>query len=64
MNDKCVNWKNKFFKTIPKSDGNGKPIPWNPPLNSGFFLKKKDTAGELSDQIKLTQEKHDKQRRR
>ena len=47
------NWKEKFFEVVPMVDENGKPIPWNPPLNSGFSLKKRSTAGELEKQIEL-----------
>lgn len=48
---KCVNWKHKFFKEVPMVDKNGVPMQQNPPLNTGFFLKKHDTAGVLRDHI-------------
>jgi len=47
------NWKERFFKTVPMVDENKKPIPWNPPINSGFSLKKKSTSDELNKQIEL-----------
>ena len=59
----CINWKNRFFKEVPMVDENGKPIPWNPPLNSGFFLKKKDTAITLKEHIELVKEEYNKRRR-
>lgn len=56
------NWKNKFFNETPKLDANGKPIPWDPPLNSSFFLKRKDTAGLLREQIDSLEKKHNERR--
>ena len=45
------NWKHKFFKEVPMVDKDGKPMQQNPPLNTGFFLKKRDTSGLLHDHI-------------
>jgi len=53
------NWKEKFFEVVPMVDENGDVIPWNPPINSGFSLRKKSTAGELEKQIE-SNKKEDK----
>lgn len=47
-------WKDKFFIEIPMMDKDGKPIPWNPPLNTrGFWVKPEKTLShELSKNIK------------
>ena len=49
--DKCVNWKHKFFKEVPMVDKDGRLMQQDPPLNTGFFLKKRDTAGALREHI-------------
>jgi len=44
-------WKHRFFNEVPMVDKDGKPMQQDPPLNTGFFLKKHDTAGALRDHI-------------
>lgn len=45
------NWKHKFFNEVPMLDRDGKPMQQDPPLNRGFFLKRRDTAGALCEHI-------------
>jgi len=49
--DNKVSWKYKFFNEVPMVDKDGKPMQQDPPLNTGFFLKKRDTAGALREHI-------------
>ena len=62
--DNKVNWKHKFFNEVPMVDKNGVPIQQDPPLNKGFFLKKRDTAGALREHIESIKAERNQRRGR
>ena len=64
IEDNKVNWKHKFFNEVPMVDKNGVPIQQDPPLNKGFFLKKRDTAGALREHIESIKAERNQRRGR
>jgi len=45
-----VNWKQKFFKTVPIMGADGKPLQGDRPFNSGFKLASKETTKAFFDE--------------